>query len=150
MDRPTESVRPPLSVRILIMGLLGPCAVFFLIVVFEAVRQSASNWPGSLILVALAAAVALVAINTVGAEMSVRRGELVVRGLVRKRLPLSEIAEFAVRPSRSYAGLQLLSVVGTDGNVLHQFPPIWDLKAVESWAESVPIRFTRGSQRRPR
>ena len=73
--------------------------------------------------------------------MSIQNGMLTIHGLRRRQIPVASISRIAMTPSRTYPGLELVSIIGSDGRTLYQLAPIWDRRAVASWAERIPILF---------
>ncbi len=136
-------LRPPISVRVLAVCILAPGAAFFSLVAVASTLQDLRNWPIALVALALAGVVSVIAIHTLRRGISAQNGILTIHGLRRRQIPLSTVANIQMTPSRSYPGLLLLTFVGLDGQILGQLPPLWDLNAVASWAERVPIPFSR-------
>jgi hypothetical protein len=136
-------LRPPISVRALAVGILAPSATFFTLVAVASTLQDLRNWPIALVELALAGVVSLIAVQTLRRGISAQNGILTIHGLRRNQIPLSTVAKIQMTPSRSYPGLLLLTFVRSDGKILGQLPPLWDLNAVASWAERVPIPFSR-------
>jgi len=136
-------LRPPISVRMLAVCILAPSAAFFTLVAVATTLQDLGNWPVALVALALAGVVGVIAVQTLRRGISAQNGILTIHGLWRKQIPLSTVAKIQMTPSRSYPGLLLLTFVGSNGRILGQLPPLWDLNAVASWAEGVPILFSR-------
>ena len=128
-------LRPPISVRVFFVILLSPVAAFFALVGFESILVG--GWPAGLV----ALVVVLLEIHTWTRAMSIQDGMLTIHGLRRRQIPLASISRIGMTPSRAYPGLQLVSMIGTDGKPLYQLAPIWDRRAVASWAERIPIPF---------
>jgi hypothetical protein len=130
-------------VRVLAVCILAPSAAFFTLVSVASTLQDLRNWPIALVALALAGVVSVIAVQTLKRGISAQNGMLTIHALRRKQIPLSTVAKIQMTPSRSYPGLMLLTFVGSDGQILGQLPPLWDLNAVASWAERVPIPFSR-------
>ena len=136
-------MKPPVSVRVLAICIIAPSVAFFSVVAVGGILQGATNWLVTFVLIALACALILLAIETMRRGISIQNGMLVIHGLRRKELPISAVVQIRMTPSRSYPGLQLVSFIGMDGRVIGQLPPLWDVTAVASWAERVPIPSPR-------
>jgi hypothetical protein len=134
-------LRPSLGVRIAAVAFLGLIAALFALVGIEGIRIG--SWPGTLVGIALACGLGLGAIHNWTTGISIEDRILVIHGLRPRRIPLSDVAQLKMSPSQSIPGLQMLSFIGTDGGVLWQLSPLWDVGTVASWAERVPIRFVR-------
>jgi hypothetical protein len=132
-------LRPPISVRVFFVILLSPVAAVFAFGGFESIL--AGGWPAGLLIMGLAGVVVLLEIHTLRTAMSIQDGMLTIHGLRRRQIPLGSISRIGMTPSRTYPGLQLVSIIGTDGKTLYQLAPIWDRRAVASWAERIPIPF---------
>jgi hypothetical protein len=132
-------LRPPISVRVFFVILLSPVAAFFALVGFESILVG--GWPAGLLVMGLACFVILLVIHTWIRAMSIQDGMLTIHGLRRRQIPVGSISRIGMTPSRTYPGLQLVSIIGTDGKPLYQLAPIWDRRAVASWAERIPIPF---------
>jgi hypothetical protein len=133
-----------MSVRVLAVCILGPSVAFLSVIAVGAIVQSANNWPSTVVVAVMACVIALVLINALTNGISTQNGMLVIHGLRRKQMPLSAIAELRKTPSK-YPGLQLLGFIGTDGQILCQLLPIWDVNTVASWAARVGIQFVGDS-----
>ena len=136
-------LRPPISVRVLAVCILAPSAAFFSLIAVASTLQDLRNWPAAFVALASAGLVSVIAVQTLRRGISAQNCILTIHGLRRKQIPLSAVAKIQMTPSRSYPGLLLLTFVGSDGKILGQLPPLWDLNAVASRAEGVPIPFSR-------